>query len=766
MNPFLGTPVELGSDRTYENITRAAAAMTGNAQQPLRVPIRPSPSPPVHQLQKRQQQKQQLESQRNQLLQNRTQTYENQDQESQQKQQLQQQLQQQSQTGAPPVPAIYSNSFDTQEEPYDDFDDDSDEWDDDFQSVADDRYSAENNLHDRYSGQVSNHSHEGLPTLSASQVSNTPEICQSNVTNEYYPNMSEGPDPFDTSHIRCYDEPPLEIPDAQTLQVNTNGSEDYNVSNAMSTERAQPSANSPASTYNSHDQTKNTIGSSLNASDSSLSGCSVASLPLRISQMASPNTCDSSLMPVRADMLATTSCNTEGNDMVVSTNMFPMIHNNTSNMPGSSQIRDVHQVNNVRDLNAQISNMWISSISQPQSVVPVTSSPVSSTFQNRQEHTVISPTSSSSWMNNEARDRGQNQQVAILQPTIARPQPVLSNLSPVSNQPGQLALPAPLTPTTVTLPKLDRSFIAELEKSLGKDQASANTFNTSDKKVNNVVRGSFVSSPPAVLNQSQRMASEVPALPPPQQAASSRNQQQLAVSRLTSESHVVDLPGGQRSSHPQVNTESMNRNSAFSDLDVLSSSKTLGLLSEQTIDTGQYFPKTAHVRPFLQQPQTTVGQNMIRGMSSGSIGNFATFPRTSGSVVQQNSTVSAGSVHANTSKFAESLSAQFQAVERWSNLEGTKPTPAISNMNTIHPGFQMNYSWQQPSSHRSQIQSSQTSSIQSASIRPLNGQFQQHQQQSIHQHHTQQMEMPHNTVIQPTVVLSPQLTVNYNQVSG
>lgn len=765
LNPFLGAPVELGSDRTYENIARAAAALTGNAQQPLRVPIRPSPSPPVHQLQKRQQQKQQLESQQDQLLQNRAQTYENQGQESQKNQQLQLPLQQQSQTGAPPVPAIYSNSFDAQEEPYDDLDDDSDEWDDDIQSVADNRYSAENNLHDRYSGQISNHSHAGLPIATASQVSNTPGFCESTASNEYYPNMTEGPDPFDTSHIRCYDEPPLEIPDAQPLPGNTNDSEDYNVNNAMIMQNAKPSANSPASTYNSHDQTKNTIGSSLNSSDCSFSGSSVASLPLRISQMASPNTCDSSLTPVRADMPVTTYRNTEGNDTVVSTDMFPMIHNNTSHMPGPSQIRDGHQINNVRDLNAQISNMWISSIAQPQSVVPVTSSPLSSALQNRQEHTIISPTSSS-WMSNEARDRGQNRQVAILQPTVAKPQPVLSNLSPVSNQPGQLALPAPLTPKNVALPKLDRSFIAELEKSLGKDQASANTFNTSDKKINNAMRGSFVSSPPAVLKQSQRMASEVPALPPPQQAASSRSQQQLAVSRLTSESQVVDLPGGRPSSHSQFNTESLNRNSAFSDLDVLSSSKTLGLLSEQTIDTGQYFPKTAHVRPFLQQPQTT-GQNMMRGMASGSIGNFATFPRTSGSAVQQNSIVSAGSVHPDTSKFAESVSAQFQAVERWSNMEdGTKPTPAISNLNTIHPGFQMNYSWQQPSSYRSQIQSSQTSSIQSASIRPWNGQFQQHQQQSIHQHHTQQMEVPHNTVIQPTVVLSPQLTVNYNQVSG
>ncbi|XP_063610414.1 putative uncharacterized protein DDB_G0271606 isoform X2 [Penaeus indicus] len=761
-NVITGAPVELGSDRTYENITRAAAASTGNAQQPLRVPIRPSPSPPVHQLQKRQQQKQQLESQQDQLLQNRVQTYENQGQESQQNQQLQLPLQQQSQTGAPPVPAIYSNSFDTQDEPYDDFDDDSDEWDDDIQSVADDRYSAENILHDKYSSQVSNHSHAGLPIATASQVSNTQRFCESNATNEYYPNMTEGSDPFDTSHIRCYDEPPLEIPDAQTLPANTNGSEDYNVNNAMIMQNAKPSANSPANTYNSHDQTKNTIGSSLNSNDCSFSSSSVTSLPLKISQIASPNTCDSSSMPVRADMPAATYRNTEGNDMVVSTNMFPMIHNNTSNMPGPSQTRDGHQVNNVRDLNAQISNLWISTISQPQSVVPVTSSPVSSAIQNRQGHTIISPTSSS-WMNNEARDRGQNRQVAILQPTVAKPQPVISNLSPVSNQPGQLALPAPLTPTTVALPKLDRSFIAELEKSLGKDQASANTFNTSDKKMNNAVRGSFVSSPPAVLNQSQRMASEVPALPPPQQTSSSRSQQQLAVSRLTSESQVVDLPGGRPSSHSQVNTESTNKNSAFSDLDVLSSSKTLGLLSEQTIDTGQYFPKTAHVRPFLQQPQTT-GQNMMRGMASGSIGNFATFPRTSGSTVQQNSIVSAGSMHTDTSKFAESVSAQFQAVERWSHLEeGTKPTPAISNLNTIHPGFQMNYSWQQPSSYRSQIQSSQTSSIHSASIRPWNGQFQQHQQQSIHQHHTQQVEVPHSTVIQPTVVLSPQLTVNYNQ---
>ncbi|XP_042864453.1 tyrosine-protein kinase sid-3-like isoform X3 [Penaeus japonicus] len=773
-NVITGAPVELGSDRTYENVSHMAAAMAGNAQQPLRVPIRPSPSPPVHQLQKRQQQKQQQESQQNQLFQNRAQTYENQPQESQQHQQQLQQQQQQQQlqlqqqqqqphTGAPPVPAIYSNSFGAQEEPYDDFDDDSDEWDDDIQSVADDRYSAENNLHDRYSGQVFNHSH---PTTSASQVSSTSVVCENSATNQYYPNMTEGPDPFDTSHIRCYDEPPLEIPDAQTPQPDASGRGDYNVSKAQIMQNVKPTASSPASTHSSHDQTKNTSGSSLNASDCSFSGSSVASSPLGISQVASPSTSDSSVMSVRPSMPAATSCNTEGNNMVVSTDMFPMIHNNCLNMPGSSHIRNAHQVNNIRDLNAQISNMWISSISQPQPVVPVTSSPVNSTLQNRQEHTVISPSASSPW------DRGQNRQVAILQPTVAKPpsnQPILSTLSPISNQPGQLALPAPLTPTTVALPKLDRSFIVELEKSLGKDQASANTFNACDKKVNNAVRGSFVSSPPAALTQSHRMTSEVPALPPPQQVASSRSQQQLAVSRLVSESQAVDLPGGRPSSQSQVNAETINRNSAFSDLDVLSSSKTLGLLSEQTIDTGQYFPKTAHVRPFLQQPQATGGQNMMRGMSSGTLGNFATFPRTSGSAVQQSSMVSAGSVHTDTSKFAESISAQFQAVERWSNLEeGTKPTPAISNMNTIHPGFQMNYSWQQPPSHRSQMQSSQTSSIQSASIRPWNGQFQQHQQQSIHQQHAQhmqqQMEVPHSTVIQPTVVLSPQLTVNYNQM--
>ncbi|XP_066973940.1 uncharacterized protein Ack isoform X1 [Macrobrachium rosenbergii] len=755
--------------RLYENVNSVT-------QQPLRVPTRPSPSPPVHLLHRRLQNQLMIHNQLNMQNQNRV--------EENVPHSINNNLQapQQHLSPAPAAPAVYSNSFGTPDESGDDFDDDS-EWDDDIQSVGGAESVAGVERRENYS--YSNNK-EVIYGASTSAVNIDNSGVDDSASVNYF--NSEEPDPFDTSHIRCYDEPPIETPDTQSLQQEVDDEDTITAGTptlsspkgtSLSATSMISSPTSTSNSYSSHNQSINSVSTTtplcmspaltsssgpVNSSNSSVSfSPSISNSPRSAASVTESPTVTFSYKPISESSPHISCCGTpsaQTDNMTISTNVFPMLQNRVLDSPRGIVSEVSRETSTVGDLNTQISNMWINSVSSPRtsSSLPLSPPSVSSVTQPKDEQPSTSgtPTSSSAWSVRQGYDP--NRQVAILQPSVAKDftpknTHASSTLPSSAKQQRQLSLPAPLTPTSATLPRLDPGFIAELEKSLGKDQASANTFSeknkNTDSRLSNVV-------------PSTTQSSHIPAIPPPQHYASSR-QQSTAKCISRSESQSADSSGGRTSLRVTSEGEKFSRMSAFSDLDVLSSSRTLGLVPQQMVDTGQYFPKTAHVRPFLQQQQMSTSRDsslVPRSAVGGSLGNLGP---ASGNVAHHGSVFSAASVNAlSTNRFSSLTMNTLSGVPgNWfQSLDGTGPTPAISNMRTSNAsGFQMGYSTQalqhqplQPS------QKAQTESPATTQAWPSQGQS--HSSLNIHQ----QVHLPPTSVIQPTVVLSPQLTVNYNQM--
>ncbi|KAK7071910.1 ATP binding [Halocaridina rubra] len=768
--------------RLYENVNSVT-------HQPLRVPTRPSPSPPAHLLQKRLQTRlmihNQLKSQP--------------DKQDPVQQPQQQQQQDHHCIQPPPVPAIYSNSFNAPDESCDDLDDDS-EWDDESVLGTTSR-EVESNYNDTH--HTDEHSTQGLQNeqvfpssygimSNASQSTVSAMVHASSTSSQYYATMNEEPDPFDTSHVRCYDEPPLESTDSEiegvkesdTVETPTHSSpQDISLSSCMmnspssinSSLYVNQSFKSPNSDSSVPVESLGSPASHHNIRPSSHlnSGLNFQSnVKFRSHHLSHSNISESSLYSTVPHNLPSSSLRnsyggstiSQTDKMAVSSKVFPLLHS--------------PEVSTVGDLSTQISKMWINSISShSDSLLPFSAPSSSNSFVCREHISSSSAAPLSPLLRPSASGSDRNRQVAILQPSVASNHNLqsTSTLPSSSSQQRQLALPAPLMPTVATLPRLDPSFIAELEKSLGKDQASANTYNDKNKIINCSLSGIALSN---VTSQS----STIPAIPPPQHVSrQSSNQHQLTMrNRSSSDSQNTDSSGSNPTSvAPQE--ETLDRNRAFSDFDILSSSRTLGLVPQQVVDTGQYFPKTAHVRPFLQQQNTVPTSrsssviprsHVERGGSIRSISSSMGNLHSTGNIMQH--TLLSSTLNSlGTERLSHQVSNQpAYLTEKWFQPgDGTKPTPAISNMRTAHPAVQMSYTWQQPQQLTPQpqlslqplqqtLQPSQISAPES-SVLTCQGLTQPHSNPSVHH---QQVHIPATSVVQPTVVLSPQLTVNYNQM--
>ncbi|XP_071543450.1 uncharacterized protein Ack isoform X2 [Panulirus ornatus] len=774
----------------YENVGNDSLSVaTGMAQQPLRVPVRPSPSPPVHQMQKKQLNQSQIH---NQLIISSEKSLQNsescpEDHHPQQYNHIRDQRNPDNQVQRhdqhpPPILTTHSNSLADQDEFYGDTDD-SDEWDDDIQSLGG-TYTQDNSMTVGMHGQPSSH------VTCYTGEKNDVAAHETDVGDRYYSNINEVPDPFDTSHVRCYDEPPGEFPQSicsteKTPYQHLSGtsltiSPMVNLHTGVSSLSHNPTVNSHRSNCTvSVSSAVNSPGSVVSSDESSVTSRSLANIASSSMLVCSgdppaigmPNESSHAIVSLHnsfQSIPSSNSCN-----MAVSSQVFPMIHNNP--VSESRMVQGAEDLSRMEELNAQITKMWISSISQSpssNSLVPI-SPQVRSTPKVGQDLTSTTSMSSfpSERNNRNILHKNQGRQVAVLHPTttkdsvVQHPAQLSSALCSLSAKNSQPTLPVPLTPVTANLPKLDPTFISELEKSLGRDQASANTFTDKDKKVNNSVRNSVICSSTAYCQSNRQHLAQniqVPALPPPQQTFSYRQndskhhpENPAIATRLMNEGQNT---GGSGSRDKHSGTDSTN--SAFSDFDVLSSSRTLGLLPQQIVDTGQFFPKTAHVRPFIQQPSVS---SLGRRVSSGSIGNVSRTPVTERNLYPYSGVISAGSLHTLAASKPKA-EARNPVEEKFSNpVQGTVATPSMSIMNSISPGFQMSCSWQQP---EQQVQLSQKGSATSVASNVFPWLEQQQQCPSYHQQQQQDTSTPKNSVLQPTVVLSPQLTVNYNQIGS
>lgn len=744
---------------TYENVSSASVAVTtGAVQQPLRVPVRPCPSPPIHQLQKKQQNKPLIHNQQNISLESSLQNCDTRQKNVQQNLDCEFPENYQHHRQAPPVPTIYSNSFGDTDEFCDDFDDDS-EWDDDTES-EECTYSAKNNMtigsHDQYVGSVNDKSSE--------------------IKNKAVNEMHEASDPFDTSYIRCYDEPPYESPD-NICTTNTASSQSVIRGSSAVIPTPNMSANTSLSSsqLNSQTNTSSPLDNSVSLSqsstiNSSLTATSKPSLPISVCPSSESMGVSTTVGMSHNSQIVKSLHNSfhisspsQSNSMAISTQVFPLISNNL-NSPDSHLVQSIQDSNCMRDLNTQISNMWISSISQSSSsnLLPISTTQARLTPHTEQSHisTSLSSSPPSLYTNKQIVQKSQSRQEEFPQSAISRNSLLhptqISTVSSQSVHHTQLALPAPLTPTKATLPRLDPAFIAEFEKSLGKDQASANTFTGKEKEVSNSLRNSATSSFAAssqIDRQHLMQSIQAPSPSPPQHTHGSRNTHlAVAAAPMNTCQNKVERDRRVHQLEPVIS------NSAFSDLDVLTSSKTLGLLPKQIVDTGQFFPKTAHVRPFIQYPPTSTAS--LGGISSVNLGNQPQILGTTGSLVQHNHMFSTESV-CTLAPMKPPSEVRNTSDERWPNQSANmRTTPAVSSLSSVSPNFQMSYSWQQPQQQVQFTQKSSSTSV-SASVLPW---CEQQQHQNYHEQHQQSGPTIPSSVLQPTVVLSPQLTVNYNQM--
>ena len=187
---------------------------------------------------------------------------------------------------------------------------------------------------------------------------------------------------------------------------------------------------------------------------------------------------------------------------------------------------------------------------------------------------------------------------------------------------------------TTKVPNLNSAFIQELQKNLGKVQATANTFSeiSLSKKTNVIAQ---IHSPPdgaygrcSSINLNQSHSTHTG--PNARNAASQDNSEDLPVissnycptqfddnfaptsvfaaspstfARPTGSPEALIWPVGEPVLPASVagNASRTQPSEVFSDLDVVSSSRTLGLQNRPGIDTRKFFTKnTAHVRPIIQ----------------------------------------------------------------------------------------------------------------------------------------------------------------------
>ncbi|CAL4204279.1 unnamed protein product, partial [Meganyctiphanes norvegica] len=791
----VGSSENFPNDRPYANIS---SGPVNSLQQSLRVPTRPSPPPPTHkQVIKKLSYGNQSHMQNQVMKETRGDKPESRE-------------NQPSPLASPPVPNIYCNSFGVEDGALDDDGDDEyedDEWDD--ESVAGAVVNTSSSLTQQPPLCLSNEQ-QTVRICSGNQTPNTTyssfhkenvglSLSVDNTNDDHvhnsYNNTSEEPDPFDTSHVRAYDEPPIESP---------NQSVDLDSSNSV--------GNVSVYSYGA------------TTSDSSYNNLST---PKNNSLGASPGNC-TSISPSRHS-------NTTVHDNLSS--------NNVVNYQRNREIIE-------ETLSAKIGNMWVSSVSQSTTTSTTTTTtsvmPVSPPYATN----MSTPRIENSWTptcNSTRTSNVQPRPVAVLQPSVAReidienrysagasvgeawenssqidaqhPSHVLQQqVYQCQQEINQRAQQNAVSRTYSHLPKLDPAFIAELEKNLGKDQASANTFNKIDKN-------------------SSANCEAVPRLSPPQNNRPGiSNTQQSSPTALTS---TPQQPSSSTGAHAVTDATTT---AAFSDLDVSSSSRTLGLSSNQNIDTSRYFPKTAHIRPFMQTDTTRQRQSLQQPQLHPVLQPEVIHQ--GNEINQENSPQNYNQPHQN---YPDSAFIQSALENRNISSPGEFPTnwqqqtnhpQQVNRMSDLTWQLQQNHNQLQQQEHlrelhhiqqqqmhtlQRELQSQQQTRVQHSSqmhpqhspqmlqqhnfqhqqqvnqkaqqnlIQQINQQQQQHQQQQLQQQHQQQQlqqqqqqqqqqlqqqqqqlqqqqqqnqqqqQHQQHPTVQQTVVLSPQLTVNYNQ---
>ncbi|KAK3860468.1 hypothetical protein Pcinc_033481 [Petrolisthes cinctipes] len=768
--------VEVKEKPTYENVSSALL----EANTPLRTPCRPSPSPPIHLLTK----------DGHPRIQNQLNTH-NKQQDEAQHQNIQ-----------PPHSSALSNNFSSSEQTSDDFDDDDDDFDDDEWDDCQSQMGSQG--YTSKSGEITGPQYQNTD-ISTREIENSPSVVieqgmdvqgrgesVKNTAEKVTPQPSSGRyDPFDTSHVRCYDEPPLELSDTVSggesivRKLPMGSTQARNVNTIIGGEFARKSLDSTptrtavTTSSSSQSNTKNN-SMNLNTTSSSMLKDSVLTLSNAVTPSISSassnistnnknlNSPSSSLQhgtsALRAHQPQNSSNVNSLHNKLGSTNPVSQISNEATPLNSSSQLPQ-NCYNTEAELNTHISNMWISSVAQwpntttstpimfpgqsttvaaqrlqqQQQQAPLTTSLASTSLSPALNRPITHPSLISSPstttlsppptkpITQSPINIGQGMQVAVLKPTFPTPQAIASSSSSGrSSEHSYHSLPPPLKPTpSQPIPKLDPSFIAELEKSLGQDLVPNNILKEQDKKQDLPVKGHSMSE------------LVVPRIPPPQQSLSKQSPRGMFAS-LNSEQVALwqQVKGAQQQQLPQ--------SSAFSDLDIVSSSKTLGVLPQRTVDTGQFFPKNAQIRPpFLQQSAH---------ISTNNMGSLSQVPGAAGGLIPQTGVAATlQSFHVGTQPVASS----YNGYRGWQHqAEGTRPTPPISNADIIR--------------QHQQLQNQRQHMIPSEANPPpathrWAGQQQQQQQQQHHQYQHQQSPSS-STILQPTLVINPQVTVNYNQM--
>ncbi|RXG71889.1 hypothetical protein Avbf_01969 [Armadillidium vulgare] len=362
------------------------------------------------------------------------------------------------------------------------------------------------------------------------------------------------------------------------------------------------------------------------------------------------------------------------------------------------------------NLNEQIENMWLKNITRdlPHQTQPLNNEGISNTHMPsqssknnyRSRETLTPPFYMSGNKRHPSVTFSSNIKVPKCRSSFALPHssPLKDNIS--QSTPSLVPLPSSshnYTSNQVVdssfqfkenaFPKLDASFISELEKNLGKDQASANTYKCEEKHI----------ASPTLLPEKVDYTSV-----PSKASASHIHEFNLSASQ-------PNLRESVEISSSNVNSQAlskpkMNFTPPFSDLDVLTSSRTLGLSPKEGLDISKYFEKSNQKNLSLSALLVNRGRNPSLFKPEEIIwpSNASIMPNSSLSVASSN--------HSNILP----LCADFRT---------------SSNVPPIY---------MQSSSSGTQVQ-------------------------QPHQNALPNLNQRAPETMQPTVVLSPQLTVNYNQ---
>lgn len=468
--------------------------------------------------------------------------------------------------------------------------------------------------------------------------SSIPEEPNQNEQRNSLPEQSDEPDPFDTSHLHVYDEPP----------------DDCNIKSSNLSQKQEACRVIRKASNNSVFDCSATYGTEANGNkveDATLNE-QIGSLWLKNVAHQIPNM--------------------ESRDQ-------PSYTNSTSFSVANSSVTPLNS-------KTYMSSLPTESASQKKRHHVTFSSSVASSYANK---TLVSLTHSASFKDN----LSQSTPSLVPRPENAFPEYHNNQFTPPS-----------LKPKENNFPKLDANFIAELEKNLGKDQASANTFTSKEKQVTS----------PTLLPDKVSMPTR-----PSQQGTPSYYQDSLSASQpnLREPLELGAVVTSKALTKPSVNVN------AFSDLDVLSSSRSLGLAPKENVDLAQYFQKEAHVKNLLLPNVSS---------SSPAVGRSLT-----------------------------SVSARSLQKSNVPNTVEDSWRSSLTNLSCVAPTYAGHTTPRStPSSFLKDSANSNIPSIFFSS------------QQSVLQHH-QTFTTRHkyatgtraSEVVQPTVVVSPQLTVNYNQVS-